>query len=74
MLEFCFREKYNAVNTQAQTMQSAPSTAYFVSIPVMSSVVISIMFNSVPIHYDTNLLNVDLLSHNFITVLEKKSY
>jgi len=46
-LEFCFREKYNAVNTPAQTMQSAPSIAYFVSIPAMSSAVVSIIFSPI---------------------------
>ncbi len=74
MLEFCFREKYNAVNAPAQTMPSAPSTTYFVSIPVMSSAVVSIMFHPMSTYYDTDLLNVDLLSQKFITVLGKKSY
>jgi len=46
-LEFCFREKYNAVNIPAQTMQSAPSTAYFVSILAMSSAVVSIIFSPI---------------------------
>jgi len=72
-LEFRFREKYNAANAPAQTMLSTPSTTYFVSIPVMISVVISTMFHTMLVHYDTNLLNVDLLSQKFITVLGEKS-
>jgi len=50
-------------------MQSAPSTAYFASILAMSSVVVSTMFHPMPIHYNTNLHNVDLMSQKFITVL-----
>ncbi len=70
MLEFCFREKNNAANTPAQTMQSTPSIAYFASILAMSNAVVSTMFHLMPILYNTNLLNVDLLSQKFITVLE----
>ena len=61
MLEFCFREKYNAVNTPAQTMQSAPSIAYFVSIPAVSSAVISIIFLPCPTNnYAMKLIKDDL--------------
>jgi len=48
-LHFRFRAKYNAANAPAQTMLSAPSIAYFVSILAMSSAVVSIMFHPMPI-------------------------
>ena len=47
LLEFCCRKVYNAVNAPAQTMPKTPSTTYFVSLPVMSSVIVSIIFSTI---------------------------
>jgi len=53
LLKFCFREKYNAVNTPAATMQSPASITCLTSKLAMNSAVVSIILPEYNVRHET---------------------